>query len=651
MTTITTLSNELIEIILQLENISIKDVVSFGLTCRRFLAEVDDNNPLWQRKFYQRWPHLKKLYDQRIQSHEDINFKDDIKASIKCRNELRRYLSLMSDMFFCYDELADVDLMDSDLLFWPNKGAYTMNYCFLVDELIYLIEMTPGLSNCNLTHQYYSKKLLPYIHQRHLKDVWQTFMNFPKEQQLLELVAIIVARWYQPLKRFFTSEVETSLDNIAQQVLEDLKNAHCDHPIFSTSAKQFSFWKYNINDNQWSRKDEEQIINVLRTVLFDKLHFRGPPVLESNELLDPKAEYFLIDCVLETKVGNAMSLAIIFQSVARRLGVRCDLVCFPTHFFLSWKPKYDTENPKEEYFYIDILHGGLIRSRDDCPRIRGRRCPIESFNKHNEISPTELVLRMINSLQTVKPNYHHHHDRALQMRSLVEFRYMVEPHNIDAIENLCRHYTQYDISVSGLITTLERLLSAYNDRTSVEASRIRMLLKALQYQNETLRISRDYLGVTIPKTERPKEIKYAVGMTVKCKENICCCAGVIIWWDEEHDSKYEILKILHERRMALHNHIQPPHSSDSISLKQPFYVILNESGNTYYAAQETLVKAHPPKWIGHNEIGRYFCGFVKSSHYVPNDTLTRYFPHDIEILNAPHLPPSFYRQVASILFN
>ncbi|XP_071572589.1 F-box only protein 21 isoform X2 [Temnothorax nylanderi] len=579
MTTITTLSNELIEIILQLENISIKDVVSFGLTCRRFLAVIDDNNPLWQRKFYQRWPHLKKLYDQRIQSKEDINFKDDVKASIKCRNELRRYLSLMSDMFFCCDELADVDLMDLDPLFWPNKDAYTMNYCLLVDELIYLIEMTPVLPNCNLTHQYYSKKLLPYIHRRHLKDVWQTFMNFPKEQQLLELVAIIVARWYQPLKRFFTSEVETSLDNIAQQVLEDLKNAHCDHPIVSTSAKQFSFWKYNINDNQWSRKDEEQIINVLRTVLFDKLHFCGPPVLESNELLDPKAEYFLIDCVLETKVGNAMSLAIIFQSVARRLGVRCDLVCFPTHFFLSWKPKYDTENPKEEYFYIDILHGGLIRSRDDCPRIRGRRCPIESFNKHNEISPTE---------------------------------------------------------------------SSYNDRTSVEASRIETLLKALQYQKETLRISRDYLGVTIP-TERPKEIKYTVGMTVKCKENILCsCAGVIIWWDEEHDSKYEILKILHERRIALHNHSQPPHSSDSISLKQPFYVILNESGNTYYAPQETLVKAHPPKWIGHNEIGRYFCGFVKSSHYVPNDTLTRYFPHDIEILNAPHLPPSFYCQVASI---
>lgn len=56
----------------------------------------------------------------------------------------------------------------------------------------------------------------------------------------------------------------------------------------------------------------------------------------------------------------------------------------------------DTENPEDEkYFYIDILHGGLLRSKNDCPRTRGRKCPIESFNKHNEISPTEVGIYFI----------------------------------------------------------------------------------------------------------------------------------------------------------------------------------------------------------------------------------------------------------------
>jgi len=36
------------------------------------------------------------------------------------------------------------------------------------------------------------------------------------------------------------------------------------------------------------------------------------------------------------------------------------------------------------------LHGGAIVGRNDCPRTLGRRYPIENFNKHNEISPTEV---------------------------------------------------------------------------------------------------------------------------------------------------------------------------------------------------------------------------------------------------------------------
>lgn len=153
--------------------------------------------------------------------------------------------------------------------------------------------MSFRLPNCNLTHKYYSKKLLRYVHQRHLKDIWEEFISYPKEQQLLERAAFIVAQWYQSQKFIFYLDMEASLDNIAQQVLEGLKNTHCNHPIFSTSAKQFSFWKYNINDNQWSRKEEKQILDVLRTVLFDILGFHGPMVPDSN----PKAEHILIDCV------------------------------------------------------------------------------------------------------------------------------------------------------------------------------------------------------------------------------------------------------------------------------------------------------------------------------------------------------------------
>jgi len=69
-----------------------------------------------------------------------------------------------------------------------------------------------------------------------------------------------------------------------------------------------------------------------------------------------------------------------------------------------------------------------------------------------------MVLRMINQLQMVKPNHQHYQDRTLQIRSLVEFRYMIEPHNMDNIEMLGRHYIQNRINLSGLLTTLQKMM-------------------------------------------------------------------------------------------------------------------------------------------------------------------------------------------------
>ncbi|KYN30001.1 PREDICTED: F-box only protein 21-like isoform X1 [Trachymyrmex cornetzi] len=609
MTTINNLSTEVIYVILQQKIVSIEDVVNFGLTCRRFLNVVRHNNTLWQMKLYERWPHMKRIYDKRIQNEEHINFKDDVKVSIKCRNELRSHLSLMSERFFQKDNFSESDMERFDALFCPNMGAHVMNYYFLKDEMIHLITMSSLLPDCNLTHKYYSKELLLYLQQRHTKDVWQEFISYPKEQQLLEKAATIVAQWYQSQKHIFYFDVEASLDNIAQLVLERLKKVHWDHPIFSTSAEQFSFWKNNnINDNQWSKKEEKQIINMLQIVLFDELGFCG--ALASNLLY--KLEDILIDCVLENKVGDAVSLAIIFQSVARRLGVRCDLVAFPTHFFLSWKPKSITEKYEdEEYFYIDILHGGAIVGRNDCPKTRGRRCPIENFNKHSEISPTEIVLRMICHLQMVNPNYQHYQDRTLQIRSLLEFRCMINPYDLDWIQALGRHYMQNQMSLSGLLISLQKIRDS--NRISMEVIRAEELLNKFKLYMQKKMTRSSHENISPPKARC--KIKYPIGMIVTNKKHVPYYTGVIIGWNKTYNSRDRLL----------------PNSSRKLkvdmlecnSVTQPFYFILSEDGNKYYASEDSLEPC-PPRWIEHNEIGRYFCRFT-GSHYIPNEVLKRQY--------------------------
>lgn len=121
--------------------------------------------------------------------------------------------------------------------------------------------------------------------------------------------------------------------------------------------------------------------------------------------------------------------------------------------------------------------------------------------------------------------------------------------------------------------------------------------------------------------QRTRNMIYAVGMIVTCIKNDLNQTGVIIGWDEKFNYhvkiKYNCTFVLSDSR-----------TWDTAG--QPFYIILSEDGNVYYAAQDTLIEASP-RWIEHSEIGRYFCRFT-NVYYVPNEVLTRHYPYDQAII-------------------
>lgn len=76
------------------------------------------------------------------------------------------------------------------------------------------------------------------------------FMTYPKKKQIYKEADMICAQFCDPKYNTSYLYIRTSLDNIAQQVLEHLKNEYPAHPIFSISAEQFSFWKdHNIDED------------------------------------------------------------------------------------------------------------------------------------------------------------------------------------------------------------------------------------------------------------------------------------------------------------------------------------------------------------------------------------------------------------------
>lgn len=80
----------------------------------------------------------------------------------------------------------------------------------------------------------------------------------------------------------------------------------------------------------------------------------------------------------------------------------------------------------------------------------------------------------------------------------------------------------------------------------------------------------------VPK-ERPKKVKFAVGMIVTFYDRVIAKhhTGVIISWDEGYT---EVGR--------LHRYVTSPSPLFCPSFPdQPFYTILSENGNTYYTAQ------------------------------------------------------------------
>lgn len=64
-------------------------------------------------------------------------------------------------------------------------------------------------------------------------------------------------------------------------------------------------------------------------------------------------------------------LCVIFESVARRLGVKVKLTATNVHHFVSWSSSWPEETYMNPTFYfIDIDGGGIMREATMCPITR-----------------------------------------------------------------------------------------------------------------------------------------------------------------------------------------------------------------------------------------------------------------------------------------
>lgn len=72
--------------------------------------------------------------------------------------------------------------------------------------------------------------------------------------------------------------------------------------------------------------------NNLFQVLFNQLGFKNYNIIESPSTSVESDAY--IDVVLKERKGLPEILIIIYEAIVRRLGLRCELIFFPSHVLL-----------------------------------------------------------------------------------------------------------------------------------------------------------------------------------------------------------------------------------------------------------------------------------------------------------------------------
>jgi regulator of sirC expression with transglutaminase-like and TPR domain len=97
-------------------------------------------------------------------------------------------------------------------------------------------------------------------------------------------------------------------------------------------------------------------LDALRTHLFDELGFRG----NEHEYNDPRNSF--LNEVLDRRLGNPLSLSILFVDAARAAGFEAHGVGLPGHFVAS--VAYDGRT-----VLVDPYHCGQVISEDDCRQL------------------------------------------------------------------------------------------------------------------------------------------------------------------------------------------------------------------------------------------------------------------------------------------
>jgi hypothetical protein len=283
---------ELIEKILSPPVLTVQDVVNFSSTCGYFREAVLNSSIIWKQKFIDKYAHLTKLNPLKTTCYRwpklvhmiDRNgnfYLKELQYSYEVKRRMMAQLMTMSARFYRKYQLSDTDLEEWRILMCEKRQTYHYLCSFLTEivntnETIRSIEEVPINTPGNKTLQYYAYKVLRYIKQLHLTEVWTDYVSLPPEKQILERGAAFVAQWCQPEIDITGDDIASTLDIVAHLVKRRLHETYPSHKIFQASEEELAQWRNeNLTRSQWTVPECQQLILTMREVMYKELGFGG----------------------------------------------------------------------------------------------------------------------------------------------------------------------------------------------------------------------------------------------------------------------------------------------------------------------------------------------------------------------------------------
>jgi regulator of sirC expression with transglutaminase-like and TPR domain len=163
-----------------------------------------------------------------------------------------------------------------------------------------------------------------------------------------------------------------------------------------------------------------ETIHVLNAVIFGEEHFRG----NVEDYYDPRNSF--LNEVLDRKVGIPITLALVYEEVARRIGLPLFGVGMPGHFLLK---HYDVDGRQ---VILDPFHGGALLTPQECQKrldqIYSGQMQLQS-EFLSCVSRRRWLTRLLNNLKTIYLS-NRNFRKALVMADLILAIYPRSPEDV-----------------------------------------------------------------------------------------------------------------------------------------------------------------------------------------------------------------------------